>query len=591
VLPKNSRKAISYHVVIYITFAAISTREDAMGRMTVVTLSFLIISTLFGSSLSAAGEPRNQLFNEIPILHRAARPVLSSESAKRQRPVKVNLPILREAVTKQAGALQLNLFPDTQLAAEITAEFPSTDGETRIWEGTLTGYPFGQVTIAETDGVLYALIRPGNRSLYEISYAGDGLHWISEIDTRRFRDEAPPRTPAHHLRKKALLPDAEFKPQVRATQDSGDIIDVLVVYTPAVKSEVGGSAAVTSKINVAISDVNHAYYYSDIKQRVRLVHKAQVKYTENADICENLTPLGERDGVIDQVLTWRDQYKADIVSLWVRTGLSSPGCGYQISKKGHDASYGFNIVSHTEAAAYHTQAHEMGHNMGAMHDKESGGGPGYNSYSYGYHQHSADPPYRTIMAYPCDLNCERVTHFSNPDVRHDDYKTGTASANNARTLNNTRTTVANWRPGGDPQPHASTRWGVWSGTCCGEGKTLSFTGTVGGVMKRSISKTCSSSGTWEGYLPTAAGAVQFNWTVSGCGTYKGESKKTLVAGRCYYFYLDWNDSKGKFFVSLWEDPACSDAATTADTRTTRGILLETAPLDFAADDEPASFED
>ena len=50
------------------------------------------------------------------------------------------------------------------------------------------------------------------------------------------------------------------------------------------------------------------------------------------------------------------------------------------------------------------------------------------------------------MAYNCTSVCTRVQHFSNPNVYNNGDPTGDADwFDNARSLNNAATTVANWR--------------------------------------------------------------------------------------------------------------------------------------------------
>ncbi|MCA1944570.1 MAG: zinc-dependent metalloprotease [Desulfovibrio sp.] len=116
------------------------------------------------------------------------------------------------------------------------------------------------------------------------------------------------------------------------------------------------------------------------------------------------------------------------------------------------SSYAFNVVAPQCATGYYTFAHECGHNQGAHHDRaNTGGGTGLYSYSYGYQQVSANPTFRTIMAYNCSPGCTRVNYRSNPNVSYNGYPTGVLytaanSADNRMTLNNSRVAAANWRP-------------------------------------------------------------------------------------------------------------------------------------------------
>ena len=88
-------------------------------------------------------------------------------------------------------------------------------------------------------------------------------------------------------------------------------------------------------------------------------------------------------------------------------------------------------------------ASNSGHNQGAHHDPDNASGAIY-PYAYGYQ----DPykRFRTVMAFNCPGGCSRVNYFSNPDVLYNNNPTGDAAySNNARTLNETAPTIANFQ--------------------------------------------------------------------------------------------------------------------------------------------------
>jgi hypothetical protein len=61
------------------------------------------------------------------------------------------------------------------------------------------------------------------------------------------------------------------------------------------------------------------------------------------------------------------------------------------------------------------------------------------------------------MAYACSggASCPRIPNFSNPSVIHKGGPTGTAAQNNATSINNAASTIANWRQGGVLAPPAA----------------------------------------------------------------------------------------------------------------------------------------
>jgi hypothetical protein len=125
------------------------------------------------------------------------------------------------------------------------------------------------------------------------------------------------------------------------------------------------------------------------------------------------------------------------------------------------ASSGFSVVMRNCATGYYSFGHEMGHNMGATHDRYVNDGDGAYTYSHGYVYKPAK--WRTVMAYndECKDNgydCTRIQYWSNPNVNYQQVPTGisqnasNSSANNALTLNNTASTVANFRASISPTP-------------------------------------------------------------------------------------------------------------------------------------------
>lgn len=113
------------------------------------------------------------------------------------------------------------------------------------------------------------------------------------------------------------------------------------------------------------------------------------------------------------------------------------------------ASSAFSVTA-SDCIANSTLAHELGHNMGNAHDRATGG-TGVYPYSYGYRDEVGK--FRTIMAYACPtVSCPRVKYFSNPRLSINGRPLGidpnadaANSADNSRSMNEVRHTVANWR--------------------------------------------------------------------------------------------------------------------------------------------------
>jgi len=217
-------------------------------------------------------------------------------------------------------------------------------------------------------------------------------------------------------------------------------IKLLVVYTSAAKSKV---ADINSLIDLAISETNTGYTNSGVNAKVSLVHKAQVSYTEASNSSTDLTRLAAtNDGYMDEVHTLRDQYAADVVVL---VNDVNGYCG-QADAIGANAASAFVIVDYDCATGYYSFGHEIGHLQGARHNPEND--PTTTPYAFGHGYQDPQSRWRTVMAYNCNSGCTRINYWSNPNKTYNGDVMGTTAKNdNARVLNLTSPTMANFRTG------------------------------------------------------------------------------------------------------------------------------------------------
>ncbi|MEE8392258.1 MAG: M12 family metallo-peptidase, partial [Anaerolineae bacterium] len=340
-----------------------------------------------------------------------------------------------------ADVLELNLFDDTAFTAVLDHAESNPSGSLS-WMGHLEGVEHGSAVLVVKDRVMVGSIKmPG--AFYQIRYVGDGVHAIHEMNPGAFPPEMEPVSVA-------ASEDAPVEAFTAPTADDGSTIDVLVVYTDDARAAVGGTTAMENLIDLAVAETNTSYANSGITQRVNLAHAAKVSYDEtDLDWSTTLSRLRlTSDGYLDIVHTLRDSYCADEVVLIINDNASC-GLGYLMtSVSTFFADRAFALVYWSCATGYYSFGHEMGHNMGATHDRANTSNSGAYSYSYGYQ--APDKAFRTIMAYSCPGGCTRIDYWSNPDVSYGGQPTGVVytapdSADNRRTLNNTAFTVANFR--------------------------------------------------------------------------------------------------------------------------------------------------
>jgi hypothetical protein len=354
-----------------------------------------------------------------------------------------------EAITVSLGALPapgaatkdlaLRLPGGRIVTASLTGSGPTvaSDG---TWTGVIRGIDGSNVTLAAKDGVVSGSFWLDGE-LYRLESLAGG-EWLEQLDPHAFPAEGDPLDPGT---------DAPTAPSddPPTAGDGASIIDVLVVYTATARAAAGGTAAIQSTIAVGVSQSNQTYANSLISQRIRLVYTGEVDYTESGNSTTDLTRFRDpADSFLDSVGPLRDQYGADLVVL-VTESLDECGRAYSMTRPASSfASSAYSVVKRTCITGQYSFTHEMGHNMGAGHDRANSCSGSY-TYSCGYQDTGGR--FRTIMAYDCTDTCPRILYFSNPDVRYQTRPTGIAdtlptAANNAKTLNNTAAIVAAFRP-------------------------------------------------------------------------------------------------------------------------------------------------
>lgn len=354
---------------------------------------------------------------------------------------------VRSGISDQGHDFTLQLFPDLAVTATL---FPPTVVETGriVLRGVVKDQPDSTVVIAVRDGEISGSIRFGTQN-FQIRSNG-GAAAVYEMNPLAFPAEQ--EQPAEHFGQPRPLAANSI-----VSRANGPVtIDVMVVYTTKARSEMGSDAAIRSLIDTAVEEANLAYANSGVSQRLRLVHAQEVTYdednlgTETADKTFSLALARLRstnDGHMDEIHAVREQHAADLVALIIKRTTISCGIGY-VGTPPRESS-GFSVTDRG-CVPNLTFAHELGHNMGLMHDRLNSTSAGLSSYSYGYQDPGGE--FRTIMAYSdgCAGRCTRIQRFSNPEIPYLGKPTGIAidqsdSAYAARTLNESALMVANIR--------------------------------------------------------------------------------------------------------------------------------------------------
>lgn len=342
-------------------------------------------------------------------------------------------------------------------------------GDYQAWVGTFDEQPGSLAVLGTYRGVTTGFLSYGAELWEILPYGTDG-----QLVLYRFDDSLMPTAEPLLTRKASAASDPAAEPLAAdATPDmlaAGYVHDLLVVYTPAARERFG-KGALESLVQNAVQAANQAYRNSGVAITLELVGLQEVNYAEHGTMKSVLTDLQkDGDGALDAVHAMRDSVGADIVTLLAD---AEDSCGIAWSMRGEHASAArtaFNVVN-PGCLSNQSLAHEVGHNQGNMHDRDSTANTGALPYSYGYRHCTDDGTgFRTIMAYACK-GVARVARFSSPQLLYRGRPMGVAyesdpqnSSDNVRSMNNTADTVSAFRtlPGLRPAA-APARLSAWAG--------------------------------------------------------------------------------------------------------------------------------
>ena len=363
---------------------------------------------------------------------------------------------------RSARALSLELPGSNDAGLEVIASFGNLEIEQRA-EDDYSVYGRNESPASEISLVVMGEDVVGTityeSDVYEVRPLGDGLTAVYRRDTSQwpdpecgvantpfpasFRERGKESGIAIGARERDSPPGDT--PASTAAADSGDVIDVLVAYTPRARSAAG---SIDALIRLFFDDTNRYFSNSRIRTRLRLVHSYRTEYTQTSQLLTDFDHWkAPDDGVMDEVHTLRDRYGADLVALLV--ARYSDFCGRGDLYYGRESG-AFSVTA--QNCDSRTFAHELGHNLGAHHDPDTDTNDGF---PYGHGLCNSRGNWRTVMSYNFGQRCRPpAPHFSNPDVSYRGTRTGDEQIrNNARVVNETAQHVARFRKA-LPPPHS-----------------------------------------------------------------------------------------------------------------------------------------
>jgi hypothetical protein len=398
---------------------------------------------------AAATEPNPPaLFTPVPSTGRGGS-FNPDPTVVRQRTVTANISLLTRT---RGGTVTLNLFEDVTypVVIEQTEEQPAppplsssrggsffkpgnSSDPVLVQFGRVQGKPKSEVYLVSSGDRLSANVRLPDGKLYEVTPTATKTHLIREINPSAFPADEPPGAFAKMLR-------SSSRGMPRPNQTAYEVLGkkaplkVLVLYTPRVSRLVGDEKTLSLLVTQVQAQTNKSYEQSGVNLRVKIARWGEVDYTETGDAEKDLTALTE---AADR-MNLRQQFKVDAVSLWVARMDSACGFGYVNQTPTDFRQHPYAVVKAECAVSNFSFAHELGHNLGSCHDRETEKNClGSFPYSFGYQDPEGE--FRTIMSYPCKANkeCPRWNYWSSPNLVVNDKKPmGVAEqVDNARSLN------------------------------------------------------------------------------------------------------------------------------------------------------------
>ncbi|WP_163999588.1 zinc-dependent metalloprotease family protein [Pyxidicoccus caerfyrddinensis] len=245
-------------------------------------------------------------------------------------------------------------------------------------------------------------------------------------------------------------------------------LNVLVLYTANAKKAVetqgklvGRTKSIEDEIRLAVEVANQSFENSAIRIALNIVAVQETAYMETNGgdpFSAALGELSESAGIFSGISDLKAQHNAHLVSLWIAespnvTEPSNCGLAYLLNAPPKSfGRYAFSVVHGLCGLANFSFAHEVGHNLGAQHNREVEGDPTDLAYNFGYVVPSRK--FRCVMSYKCETvseaaPCVRQPIWSNPNKLWLGETIGIAAgsngaADNARELNQNRFVAADF---------------------------------------------------------------------------------------------------------------------------------------------------
>ncbi len=347
--------------------------------------------------------------------------------------------------------ITISLSDNTSLVINKESVEDFNTGE-YVWTGTVVNHPEGTAIISVGSGIATGIIETLEK-VWDVKISASAPNPITQIPNELLGlslDENPidslifknsfdiDNTPTFLKGGSSLCGDA-----------SNGLIDVLVVYTQEAANIVDG--AIKEEINKAIKMANKDFDNSVIPWQYNLVGTSLVNSSHivaGDDGVERIhdTLFGRlvpnpNNNFFNDVHELRDTTKADLVLLMVDFGNGEARALLNIANPEPEKAYAIMDVGRVYD---HTFSHELGHVLGAHHDRYVRSDN--NGYNYGF-INCDSTNWRTIMAYPdaCIFTSAVKGVFSSNLIEYNNQAIGDEVTDNRRIIMEGAETAACYR--------------------------------------------------------------------------------------------------------------------------------------------------
>jgi hypothetical protein len=319
------------------------------------------------------------------------------------------------------------------------------------WTGEVEGTGERAVLMLWKDGHLSGYFGYKGR-VFTVNHMGGNVHTMAEMDPGKLPpDHSPPSKgtsrdasqPGAAAEAPSPPPEPTVAPFANAERTALEAkkitIDVMLLYTNnAARHYIRDPADLMA---LAIEQANDTFKNSGLGNiSLRLVYSQAIDFDEQGvDQFDVLYRMVDGVGAFKDVKKLRNEKRADIVGLIID---DPNGCGLS-TRVGADSEEAFFVVHHSCAAITYSVAHEVGHILGARHDRAVDSNEAPFPFGHGYVN---GRKWRDMMSYREGCNgCPRIPYWSNPRVAYKGEPTGTPATDNARVILEQAERVSNFR--------------------------------------------------------------------------------------------------------------------------------------------------